>query len=214
MNDSDLQDRCAIRELIGNWVIWRDAGDWESLATAWHADGVMMSTWRQSDATTFIEACKSGWRDGIDVLHSQGPTAIELAGDRAIGQTKMAITQRIAIDGVPADVTCLGRFYDFLERREGRWGIVLRQPIYERDRLDGVSPGATPALNAELLVRYPVGYRHLACVQTLMGFEVKTDMPGRTGPEVDLLYSQGRDWLGGGDGLGSISGSCSERTAS
>lgn len=199
MNDSDLLDRCAIRELLGNWVLWRDAGDWENLATTWHADGVMMSTWQQSDAGTFIDACKAGWRDGVDVLHSQGPTGIQLAGDRAVAETKMAITQRVAIDGLSADVTCLGRFYDFLERRDRRWGIVLRQPIYERDRLDCVTPGASLALDPDLLARFPHGYRHLAYVQTLMGFKVKTDMPGRTGPEVELLYARGRDWLGGVD---------------
>ena len=200
MNDSEFLDRSAIRELIGNWALWRDAGDWESLATTWHADGVMMSTWQQSDAGTFIDACKAGWREGVDVLHSQGPIAIKLAGDRAIAQTKMAITQRVAIDGAQADVTCLGRFYDFLERRDGRWGIVLRQPIYERDRIDGVSPGTVLTLDPDLLARFPAGYRHLAYVQTLMGFEVKTDMPGRKGPEVDRLYARGREWLGGDDG--------------
>jgi hypothetical protein len=33
-----------------------------------------------------------------------------------------------------------GRFYDFLEKREGRWGLVLHQPIYEKDRMDPVDP--------------------------------------------------------------------------
>lgn len=200
MTDSEFLDRSAIRELIGNWVVWRDSGDWERLAATWHADGVMMSTWCQSDAATFIDACKAGWRDGVDVLHSQGPTTLELAGDRAIAQTKMAITQRVVVDGVSADVTCFGRFFDFLERRDGRWGIVLRQPIYERDRIDGVSPGVAPTLDPALLARFPEGYRHLAYVQTLMGFTVKTDMPGRKGPAIDLLYARGRDWLGGVDG--------------
>lgn len=198
MNDSEVLDRFAIRELLGNWVVWRDAGDWESLATTWHTDGVMMSTWQQSDAKTFIDACKAGWRDGVDVLHSQGPTGIQLSGDRAIAQTKMAITQRIAIDGVLADVSCFGRFYDFLERRDGRWGIVLRQPIYERDRLDCVAPGTALTLDADLLARFPDGYRHLAYAQTLMGFKVKADMPGRKGPEVERLYARGTEWLAGG----------------
>ena len=40
------------------------------------------------------------------------------------------------------DVVCTGRFYDFIERRQGRWGFVLRQPIYEKDRMDPVDPAA------------------------------------------------------------------------
>jgi len=42
--------------------------------------------------------------------------------------------QRARVHGVVCDVVCTGRFYDFLERRDGRWGIALRQPIYEKDR--------------------------------------------------------------------------------
>jgi len=38
-------DRLAIRDLIDNWAVWRDAGDWERFATVWHDDGVMMATW-------------------------------------------------------------------------------------------------------------------------------------------------------------------------
>ena len=43
-----------------------------------------------------------------------------------------------------------------------------------------------------------MGYRHLAYLQTDIGFEVKTDMPGLTGEEVDALYTRGRRWLEGG----------------
>lgn len=204
LDDSDVFDRFAIRELLGNWVLWRDAGDWERLATTWHADGVMVSTWQQSDATAFIAACKAGWRDGVDVLHTQGPTGIRLAGDRAVAQSKMAIAQRVAIDGVSADVTCFGRFYDLLERRDGRWGIVVRQPIYERDRLDCVEPGTSLTLDPDLLARFPEGYRHLAYAQTLMGFDVKTDMPGRKGPEVERLYAWGDEWLACRAGAGPL----------
>ena len=66
---------------------------------------------------------------------------------RAIAQTKMTISQRAEVDGVLCDVVCTGRFYDFLEKRDGRWGLVLRQPIYEKDRLDPVDPAARSTLD-------------------------------------------------------------------
>ena len=78
----------------------------------------------------------------------------------------MTISQRAQVDGVVCDVVCTGRFYDFLEQRGGRWGIVLRQPIYEKDRLDPLDPGGAPMLDAALLGRFPEGYRHLAYLQT------------------------------------------------
>jgi hypothetical protein len=92
---------------------------------------------------------------------------------------------------------CTGRFFDFLEKRDGRWGIVLRQPIYEQDRLDPVDPSVTLDLDRAVLERFPVGYRHLAYLQTQIGFTVKTDMPGLVGPEVEALYAGGAAWLAG-----------------
>ena len=35
--------------------------------------------------------------------------------------------------------------------------------------------------------------------QTQIGFEVKRDMPGLTGPAVDRLYRRGAEWLAGGE---------------
>ncbi len=78
----------------------------------------------------------------------------------------MTITQRAPVHDVVCDVVCTGRFYDFLERRGGLWGIVLRQPIYEQDRLNPVDPASVLALDAARLERFPVGYRHLAYLQS------------------------------------------------
>jgi len=195
--DDLAHDRLAIRELLDNWVVWRDAGDWERFAGVWHDDGRMMATWFQGPAADFIRVSKEGFGRGVRILHFLGGTSIDVAADRAIAQTKMTISQRASVDGVVCDVVCTGRFYDFVERRAGRWGLVLRQPIYEKDRLDPIDPAATLALDASLLARFPEGYRHLAYLQTRIGYEVKRDMPGLVGPEVDALYARGRAWLAG-----------------
>jgi hypothetical protein len=59
------------------------------------------------------------------------------------------------------------------------------------------SPGAHLTLDPELLSRFPEGYRHLAYLQTKAGFEVKRDMPGARGPEMEALIERGRRWLAG-----------------
>jgi hypothetical protein len=110
----------------------------------------------------------------------------------------MTIAQRAEVHEVMCDVTCTGRFYDFFEKRSERWAIVLRQPIYEKDRMDPVDPAVRLDLDQDLLNRFPAGYRHLAYLQTGIGFEVKPDMPGLKGPEVERLYERGRSWLAGG----------------
>ena len=195
--DSQLLDKLAIGELLQNWVVWRDAGDWERFATVWHDDGVMMATWFQGPAREFIRVSREGWEKGVSILHFLGGCSIDLAGARAVSQTKMTISQRGPVDGVLCDVVCTGRFYDFLEKRAGRWGLVHRQPIYEKDRIDPVDPAAHLALDAQLLNSFPPGYRHLAYLQSRIGYAVKRDMPGLKGSEVEALYARGRDWLAG-----------------
>jgi len=197
MADQLADDRREIRELIEHWALWRDAREWEKFRGIWHADGRMMATWWQGPFEEFIRVSQEGWDRGVRILHFLGGSFIEVVGDRAVAQTKMTITQRVDVHGVLCDVVCTGRFYDFLARRDGRWGLVLRQPIYEIDRLTPVSGGVGPALDEAILGRFPEGYRHLAYVQTLVGYEVKDDMPGLDGPELDALYAEGAAWLAG-----------------
>ncbi|VCU68705.1 hypothetical protein PIGHUM_00763 [Pigmentiphaga humi] len=197
MND-DLKNELEIRQMVERWAVWRDAGDWERFATVWHPEGVMMATWFQGPFAEFIRVTQEGWDKGVSILHFLGGTTVEIQGDRAVAQTKMTISQRGPIEGVACDVVCTGRFYDFVVRHEGSWKLLHRQPIYEKDRIDPVDPAATLALDQEELARMPVGYRHLAYIQTRIGYRVKMDMPMLQGPEVQALYRRGAQWLAGG----------------
>ncbi|KAB2873999.1 MAG: nuclear transport factor 2 family protein [Pseudorhodoplanes sp.] len=190
-------DRLAIRDLIENWALWRDARMWDRFRTVWHDDGRMMATWFQGTADEFIKVSQEGHDKGVRILHFLGGMTIDLAASRAVAQTKMTISQRATVEGVVCDVVCTGRFYDFLEKRQDRWGLVLRQPIYEKDRLDPVDPAARLALDQTLLMQFPEGYRHLAYMQARIGYRVKTDMPGLDGAELEALYRRGADWLAG-----------------
>jgi hypothetical protein len=190
-------DKVIIRELVENWAVWRDARLWDRFRTVWHSDGRMMATWFQGGFEEFIKVNDEGWVRGVRILHFLGGSSIDVAVDRAVAQTKMTISQRASVDGVICDVVCTGRFFDFFARRDGRWGLVLRQPIYEKDRLDPVDPAAELALDQDLLKRFPEGYRHLAYLQTRIGYKVKPDMPGIDGPELVQLYARGARWLNG-----------------
>ncbi len=190
-----LQEKQLIREVIENWALWRDAGDWERFKTVWHKDGVMMATWFQGPFEEFIKVTIEGWNKGVSILHFLGGTSIDLSGNRAVAQTKMTISQRGPVDGVICDVVCTGRFYDFLEKRDGVWGVVLRQPIYEKDRIDPLDPSASLKIDESVLSQFPQGYKHLAYIQTKIGYTVKRDMPMLKGPEVEALYVKGRTWL-------------------
>jgi hypothetical protein len=196
--DETLQQELLIRRLVERWAVWRDAGDWERFATVWHPEGVMMATWFQGPFREFIRVTQEGWAKGVSILHFLGGSAIEVAGERAIAQTKMTISQRGMVEGVLCDVVCTGRFYDFIVKHDGEWRLLHRQPIYEKDRIDLVDPAATVELDAEALAKFPEGYRHLAYIQTRIGYTVKLDMPMLKGEAVEALYRRGAAWLAGG----------------
>ncbi len=192
-----VADKLQIREVVENWVVWRDSADWERFATVWHPQGWMTATWFQGPATEFVEVSRKGFEAGVNILHMLGGFSCEVAGGRAVAQTKMTIQQRAEVDGVLTDVVCWGRFYDFFEKTQEGWLIVRRQPIYEKDRLDPVDPSAVLQLDAALLSAYPEGYRHLAYLQNKAGFDVKLGLPGVRGEAVEKLYAEGAAWLEG-----------------
>ena len=196
-SEGRLSDQAQIVEVVQNWALWRDAGDWERFRTVWHDDGWMSATWFQGPAAEFIKVSKAGFDKGVSILHFLGGSGVELKGDRAGPETKMTISQRGDVDRVTVDVVCTARFYDFFEKRKGRWGIVRRQPIYEKDRMDPLDPAASLKLDPDLLGSFPEGYRHLAYIQSKLGFRIKMDMPQLKGPEVERLYRHGRAWLDG-----------------
>lgn len=193
----EMSERLTIREMVENWVLWRDANHWQKFRSLWHDDGRMMATWTQGTADEFIEMSKAGFAKGVRILHFLGGSTIEVRGNRSTAITKMTISQRAKVHDVLCDVVCTGRFCDFFEKRAGRWGLVLRQPIYEKDRMDPVDPAAKLTLDPQLLARFPEGYRHLAYLQSQIGYKIKLDMPGLTGPEVEALYARLDAWLAG-----------------
>jgi hypothetical protein len=200
MNDmvnKDIIERMEVRELIEKWVMYRDSADWENFRTVWTDDGRMMATWFHGPAEDFIKVSIEGFEKGIYILHFLGGSMIDIQGDRAVAQTKMTISQRGKVHGVECDIVCTGRFYDLIERRNDKWGVVLRQPIYERDRMTPLDTSQAVSLDPKILARYPEGYQHLAYFQQGLGYDVKRDMPGLTGGKVEELYAQGAAWLRG-----------------
>jgi len=191
----DARDRQAIRDCIEGWAIWRDSGDWASFRSCWHDGAIMNATWFQGLSDQFIEHAAKGFARGARSVHSLGGTAITLTGPRAIAQTRMTISVREVVEGALCDIVSTGRFLDFFENRAGRWAIVERQPIYDKDRLDPLDPSLPPKLDRELLNSLPEGYRHLAYAQARRGLPVKRDMPGSQGPELAALYERASAWL-------------------
>lgn len=203
MLDPHFEDRAILRELLQNWVVWRDSAHWDEFRKVWHEDGLMVASWKQAPFEEFIAASHAVMERGIDILHMLGGSAIKVEGNRAISQTKVEITQRAPIDDVLCDVNCLARHYDFWEKRrdplgEIRWGLVLRETIFDKATMFPVEPGAQIAIDHALFDQFPAQYAALAYLQEKAGYTVRRDMAhGWRGPSVEALYRRGEAWLGG-----------------
>lgn len=197
-SDEAILDRLAIRELVENWSIYRDNREWERFLEVWHEGGVMMTTWGgKASPQQFVEAATKGFAKGDRMLHSVGGVTAQVAGDRGFAMSKLRIMQRGPVEGVVCDVTCIGVNFDFMERRDGRWGLVLRQPVYERDYIVPTDPTRSVELDPEIMSRRPDGYQRLAYLQEGLGYTIKPDMPTEVGAERDALKETAAAWLRG-----------------
>jgi hypothetical protein len=201
--DEHFQERAEIRELIQNWVVWRDSAQWDDFRTVWHKDGRMIASWKQAPFEEFIAASHAGMERGNVILHMLGGSAIKIQGSRSVSQTKVEITQRALIDSVLCDVNCLARHYDFWEKRPqesgaARWGLVLRETIFDKATFHPVDPAARLVIDYELFNQFPAEYAALAYLQEKAGYTVRRDMAhGWRGPSVEALYHRGAAWLAG-----------------
>src|SRR5207249_5009406 len=152
--------------------------EWAKVRTLWHPEGRMVTTWGGlATPDQFAAAAEEGYARGDRMMHLNAGTTVEVSGARAVAQTRLCIMQRGLVEGVLCDVACYGRDYDFVERREGSWGFVLRQPIYERDTITPVDPARTVELEPARLAKYPEGYARLAYLQETIGYPILPNLP-------------------------------------
>lgn len=197
--DEAFVDVLRIRDKIERWAVYRDAMLWDKFRELWHPDGIMAATWTTGSFEDFIKTTNEGVKNGLNILHVLSGSAIEVNRSRAVAVTKFQICQRAELEGVICDVTCHARHYDLWEKRGDKWGLVYRETIAEKDRIDPVDNMENVALDKRLLEQFPVEYRHLAYLQTKIGYNVNKDCPRLSGGKsLENLYKKGDEWLLGG----------------
>jgi len=192
---SEREDKQDIAELIQNWAFWRDTGEFDNLLNAFHPEGRMVATWFAGPAKEFIAGSRAAWERGGRSSHFVGGSRISVREDKATCESRMSLMIRAKLDGEEVDVTSWARFYDRVVRFEGRWCILERRLVYEKDRIDPVRPGAVVTLDPEILARFPEGYRHVAYVQSKGGAKVLEDLISFRTPAHEKLYADGKAWL-------------------
>ena len=196
MSGAEAAERLAIAQAVAHWALWRDSGRWDQLASLYTPDAIQHTTWFAGPAAEFIARISARPKTGRS-QHFMGACAVELAGERAIAETRLILLVRGTLQGTEVDITCYGRAYDRFVRVGDAWRIRQREMIYEKDRLDAVDPAAVVKLDAAELARYPVGYRHLAYLQAASGAQITPDLPTPGSKALMRLYAEGERWLRG-----------------
>ena len=172
--------------------IWRDTGTWDRLRTVGTTTG---------DAGDLVPGHGRRVHRGQPRSFARGVRAHTRSADdhrgcrdRAVAQTRWrsCIERRSRAWCATSPASAVLRF---LREAGGRWGLVLRQPVYEKDRIDPAEV-RTAATRSRAAGALPEGYRHLAYLQAKHGYTIKPDMPGVAGPELEALYGRGAAWLG------------------
>ena len=192
---TELLDRAAITQVVQDWGLARDDGRWDQLRACYTPDAVMHTTWFVGGAAEFVERSMAAARAGARVQHFIGAATIALKGHKAVAETRMILLVRGRLDGIEVDATCWGRFHDRMVKRDGRWRILKRVPVYEKDRLDPVDPTARLALDAEALARQADGCRHLTYMQSRGGMAIMPDLAVPGSDALQRLEAESVAWL-------------------
>jgi hypothetical protein len=192
----ERKSREEIAALINDWGFFRDQGRFDELLELFHEDGHISISWIDAPYADFVAVSKlAALRAALSVKHQLGVPRIQVQDERALSEVNVTILVRSQLRGVDVDTTSYCRFLDQLERRAGRWRILRRTGIYERDRADPVTAAVLPSDLFQDLSAYPSELRFLASTFKEIGVDWVRSVVRHGTPEMDALYAGAARWL-------------------
>jgi hypothetical protein len=195
---SSIEDRFDLIALSQAWGIARDQGLWDELANTFHPEGTISVTWFSGPFTQFIAASKTIYQArGPRTKHLISLPHLKIRCRRALSEMSVQIIGRFIVDGVAADNICYARFFDKVEKRDGRWRILQRVAIYEKDRIDPVAPSeAFDRFMAETdFSGVPEPYRYLGQRLQALGLKLADSILCDGSEEALATLREGAEWL-------------------
>jgi ketosteroid isomerase-like protein len=141
-SQGELADKEAIRDLIYTYCRAVDREDVALGHSIWHGDGYADYGvgFFQGSGKDVINKTIADSRGLLSQSHQVTNCLIELNGDAAASETYISSTYRLERDGQLMHMAVWGRYLDSWERRDGRWGLVRRQVIFDHDEIRPVTP--------------------------------------------------------------------------
>lgn len=168
-----------IRQLRQQWAFTRDRGDWPAMASCFHPDAIVSLSWYSGPVDGLIERLKVSDALRKQEEHSKhwlGNSCVRINEDRALLETDVMILMREYIDDSLFDYVSYCRFFDQVEKRDGQWRISRWTCAFDKDRLDAVLPGSSPAWLSEFDLHGPgSGFAFMRLRQEKKGRSVPSD---------------------------------------
>jgi len=138
-----LADKMAIRELVYTYCRAVDRLDVPLGHSIWHDDGHADygKDFYQGPGKAIIDVICESHLAMTSHSHQVTNILIELDGDKAGSESYIFGTMRFPpAEDKPTQIFVWGRYLDRWEKRDGKWGLVHRQFVYDHDEIREVSP--------------------------------------------------------------------------
>jgi hypothetical protein len=198
--DRQRADEHAIERLLYRWAHARDFDDCDALADCFHDGATIHIAAISGTARDYVaqsRALAARRTPGATSKHIVSAPLIEVCDDRAFSICHATLYVRRMVGGIEVDIESFMRFFDLIERRAGRWAIVKRTGVYEKDRMSAVDPAGFPPgfWDGIDLAQFPPSKRFLSFAQVKNGGSATDNFITVHSAEEAALYREGRRWL-------------------
>ena len=167
LSDEEMIEKARVKELVEFERYCRDYADYgteEAEWNLWFDDARIVTTWHDGGKDTFMRTpgsftypkTKTPDEEGvIDSFHHRANnTLVWLKGTRAIAEYLCCMVSRRKVNGEWMDTQVMARMHYRAEKREGKWGLVFMDVIYEQDRMDPVFQDAAFTMPREVVKKH------------------------------------------------------------
>lgn len=179
---------------------YRDQARWAELRDLFTQDAKISISWYEGTVDGFVERSRRMVEEGAPATkHWISSPRITVCGNRALSEADVIIMIRSSAGPIDLDVTSYTRFYDQFELGDdGIWRIHKRTGIYEKDRIDSVSPSFLFWVTYLFmpLGKYPKEFRHLAFGLERNGLSIMPNVVTSGSERERTLKQKAWEWSG------------------
>jgi len=137
-----LLDKQAITEAIYTYCRAVDRLDISLGHSIWHEDGIADygADYYQGPGRGVIDLICQHHENLISHSHQVTNILIDLDGDRAGSEAYVSGSMRVQRDGKIQHMGVWARYLDSWEKREGRWGLMRRETVFDHEEIREVTP--------------------------------------------------------------------------